>query len=460
MFGGLSKRDFVTHQAPEPPTDVLSSRGRSKRETILAILDQVAQLSEIDEVTRAIAHGFVEIGAVMAVLMVRDGEGLKVAAWWPEQVVADLYRLGTGQEFSELTIPLDEHDNPYVAVYRSREPKLLGGPEEVADLLFATFHGDPAIRPLVIEAAHGKAGAVLPLVVGDQAVGIAGIDYADDLTEGDLHLFNIFASSAATLLNFKRDIVSREAILADLEQALDNERKTRAELNRAERLAALGEMSAVVAHEIRNPLAVIRNSLSSLKRHLTDCGQTRLLRGIVDEETRRIERIIDDMLAFSSPLEIRGTRIDTAELIDGAIVLAAQQALQSGAGKIVHQQGKSVPHVVVDARRLTHALVNLLVNARQATEQGGTVSVGASCFDEEGRQWVRITVCDTGAGIDPAHLSQIWDPFYTTKATGIGLGLVIVKRAVDACGGRLAVDSVSGRGTTVTLDLPPATDDD
>ena len=287
----------MTHPTPEPPADASSGGGRSKREIILATLDQVAQLAEIDEVTGAIAGGFIDIGAIMSVLMVRDGDCLKVAAWRPEQVVDNLYRRGTGKEFSQLAIPLDEQDNPYVTVYWSREPMLLRGPEDVADLLIATFHGDSAIRPLVIEAAHGKAGAVLPLVVGDEAVGIAGIDYADDLSEADLHLFNIFASSAATLLNFKRDIISREAILADLERALDNERRTRAELNRTERLAALGEMSAVVAHEIRNPLAVIRNSLSSLKRHLTDCEQTRLLSGIVDEETGRIERIIDDMLA-------------------------------------------------------------------------------------------------------------------------------------------------------------------
>jgi signal transduction histidine kinase len=450
----------VTHQAPEPPSDLSSRRGPSKRERILATLDQVAQLSEIDEVTEAIARGFVDIGAVMSLLMVRAGECLKVAAWWPEQVIADLYRRGTGKEFSQFTIPLDDHDNPYVAVYQSREPKLLQGPEEVADLLLVTFDGDPAIRQAVVAAASGKAGAVLPLVVGDQAVGIAAIDYADDLTEADLHLFNIFAASAATLLNFKRDVVSREAILADLERALDNERRTRAELNRSERLAALGEMSAVVAHEIRNPLAVIRNSQSSLNRHLADCEQSRLLRGIIDEETRRIERIIDDMLAFSSPLEIRGTRIDIGELIDRAIVLADQRLPQAGESGIVHQRGKAVPEVVVDPRRLTHALVNLLVNATQATEEGGRVSVGARCVEEAGRRWVRVTVVDTGAGIDPEHLSQIYAPFFTTKATGVGLGLVIVKRAVDACGGRLAVDSAAGRGTTVTVDLPPVTDDD
>lgn len=424
-----------------------------KLEAILATLAELTRVREVSEVARLIARGFVDIGAVMAVMLVADGELLRVVARYPESTADELFSRLRGGAFSDFTIPLSRTDNNYVRVLTSREPLWLETPPDVAAHIVDTYDLDPSLKPAVLRTLSGAAGAVFPMLSEDDtAAGVIGVNYRDDLGEADRHLFTIFARSAASLLRFKREVVSREAILAELERALANERETRAELNRNERLAALGEMSAVVAHEIRNPVAIIKNSAAALRKTIPDHGRERMLCDIIDEETGSIERIIDDMLAFSQPLERGARHVRAEELVDRAIYLLGESAHRASIGLDVRCSAA----VAADARRVSHALLNLLVNARQATRDRGNVSVQIREVDHAGKAFVRIDVMDTGCGI-PAHVqADVFEPFVTTKSSGTGLGLSIVKRIVDAHGGRVSIASEEGEGTTVSVDLPVA----
>lgn len=447
----------MSEPPPAPPDrqDDPASRRLQKLETIIATLDEVVELADISDVTRAIARGFVELGAVMVGIYVVEDDQLRPVGRWPEEAADALFASlhPSGGPLADFRIPLDEVTNPYVEVLKAGETKIVRGSENVAEHIIRTYGSDDSIKGPLIEALYGKASAIVPLMAGDHAVGVAGVNYAEGLGEAELHLFSIFGTSAGTLLNFKREVVSREAILADLEMALENERRTRDALNRAERLSALGEMSAVVAHEIRNPVAVIKNSAAGLWRRIGDDEQARLLCSIIDEETAGIERIIDDMLAFSSPLEVGGKELEVRDVIDKAVYLVGERS----AGRTdvaVHHAEEELEPITADPHRVSHALVNLIANARHATAEGGTVELRTSAIRRNGHPHVRIQVIDTGVGIPPEHLEQIFLPFFTTKHDGTGLGLSLAKRIVDAHGGRIAIDSAPGAGTTVTIDLP------
>ena len=426
-----------------------------KLETIIATLDEVVQLDDIADVARTIARGFVELGAVMVGLYVVEDDQLRPIGRWPEDEADALFANlhPSGGPLADFRIPLSDEDNPYVQVLKAGQTRIVRGPDNVADHILCTYGGPERVREPLKSALYGNASAIVPLLAHGRAVGIAGMNYADGLGDAERHLFSIFGQSAGSLLNFKRELVSRQAILEDLEQALANERRTREALNRAERLSALGEMSAVVAHEIRNPVAVIKNAAVSLRRRGPDDDQADLLLSIIDEETGSIDRIIEDMLAFSSPLEVGGNEIELRELVDKAVYLIGERS--AGRADIVVSHDTDRPVIITaDPHRVSHALVNLIANARQATSDGGAVRIRTSSVEGAERGYARIEIIDTGEGIPDDHLEQVFQPFFTTKPDGMGLGLALVKRTIDAHGGRIAIESEVGRGTIVTVELP------
>jgi signal transduction histidine kinase len=430
-------------------------------ETIIVSLDEAIEASDIADVARVIARGFVELGAVMVGLYVVEGEQLRPVGRWPEDAADALFANlhPSGGPLADFRIPLCDEDNPYVQVLRAGQTKIIRGSESVADHILATYGAPETVRKPLIAALYGKSSAIVPLLAGNRAVGVAGLNYAETLGESERHLFSIFGRSAGTLLNFKREVISREAIAADLEVALAKERKTRDALNRAERLNALGEMSAVVAHEIRNPVAVIKNSASALRRHIGGDEQAKMLCAIVDEETASIERIIDDMLAFSSPLELGGSMTAVSDIVDKAVYLIGERSAGRTDVTVSHSEEELAP-ISADSHRISHALVNLIANARHATRTSGTVEVRTSSIMKGDRAFVRVQVVDTGCGIALSELDHVFQPFFTTKEDGTGLGLALVKRIVDAHGGRIFIDSELGNGTTVTIDLPYAESED
>lgn len=228
-----------------------------------------------------------------------------------------------------------------------------------------------------------------------------------------------------------------------------------------ERLSALGRLSTVIAHEIRNPLMIIRTSLRSLRRDAVTAPELREAVADIDEETNRLNRVVTEVLDFARPI-----RFDYADAPLNAVCAEAAQAAESAeAGPaIALDLDPSDPHVVTDGERLRTALVNILTNARHAVSgataavAGGSVAVGGDApiqvRTRGGADRVSITIADRGVGIAPEDMAHIFDPYFTTRRAGTGLGLPIARNIIDGLGGTMTVSSRIGEGTEIRIDLP------
>jgi signal transduction histidine kinase len=205
---------------------------------------------------------------------------------------------------------------------------------------------------------------------------------------------------------------------------------------------------AGIAHEVRNPLGVIFNSLGSLRRMLRPQGDARMLLDIVGEEADRLNRIVGDLLDFARPStpEVRPEPLD--RVVDEALATALAQNAQPI--EIHREVDPALPQVPMDARLVRQAVVNVAVNAVQAMPRGGRLTVR---LRRDGDAAV-LELEDTGAGIPDEVRGRIFEPFFTTKASGTGLGLAVVRRIVEGHGGEVAVTSRPGAGTAFALRFP------
>ena len=243
-----------------------------------------------------------------------------------------------------------------------------------------------------------------------------------------------------------------ESLTTELRKSYQDLRAAKEELSRKEQLAVVGELAAVVAHEVRNPLAVIANAVAGLRKPtLSKDDQTTLLE-ILDEETRRLNRLVSDLLRYARPVSVQRARIPLAELLDRPLALATKAGVTVVRTKNV---GEDV-RVWGDASLLRQVFDNLIENAVQAMGHGGTLTVDTEPRSEDSFEGLAIAITDTGEGMDTLVRARAKDPFFTTRPSGTGLGLAIVDRIVEAHGGHLLIESRPGEGTTVTVCLPTA----
>jgi signal transduction histidine kinase len=216
-----------------------------------------------------------------------------------------------------------------------------------------------------------------------------------------------------------------------------------------ERLSSLGRMSTVIAHEVRNPLMIIRASLSTLRREpLT--AEMRDAVSDIDEETTRLNRIVTEVLDFARPV-----RFDMAETNVNDLCRASAAAAWAGEPDpdVQLDLDPGIPAIVTDSERLRTALVNILTNARHAVEAGPDSTPVVLRTRRRGDR-VAVTIRDSGGGITPEDLPHIFDPYFTTRRAGTGLGLPISRNIVEGLGGSIAVTSRRGEGTEIRIDLP------
>lgn len=221
-----------------------------------------------------------------------------------------------------------------------------------------------------------------------------------------------------------------------------------------ERLSSLGRLSTVVAHEIRNPLMIIKMTLRSLRDGTAGPDEIRAAVRDIDEEAERLNRIVSEVLDFAKPI-----KFDVAQVDLNALCADATHAVpaERGAAAIRMDLAPDLPLIESDAEKLRLALVNVLTNARAAVEAAGTqhrpdaIRIATS---RAARGNVRIRISDRGAGIGPEELPRIFDPFFTTRRAGTGLGLAITRNIIEGLGGSINVTSNKGRGTDVTIEFP------
>ena len=223
------------------------------------------------------------------------------------------------------------------------------------------------------------------------------------------------------------------------------------QVSQRERLMSLGRLSTVIAHEIRNPLMIIKSSLRTLRQPDSSPEATREAIADIDEEVVRLNRIVNEVLDFARPIRFELATVDLNALCRESA--AAAMASEPGAA-VALRLDQAVPEVTTDPERLRIALVNMLVNARHAVNghESEDAAVSLSTFVDGER--VRIVIADRGAGIDPSDLAHVFDPFFTTKRGGTGLGLPIAKNIVEGLNGTIVVSSDPGRGTEINIALP------
>jgi len=220
-------------------------------------------------------------------------------------------------------------------------------------------------------------------------------------------------------------------------------------LRRSEKLSTLGEMAAMLAHEIRNPLGSIRGTAEILRDDFRPGDPKHEFIEIQIKETERLNHVVEDFLrmARQQPVELRDCSI--REELETIVTLVTRDAQDRG---IALRLEASPQETIVrgDGEKLRQAFLNIVINALQATPSGGSVNIVLNRIDSE----FEITFRDSGTGIAPDDLQRIFEPFYTTKPDGTGLGLAVTRKIIEAHGGTLVVKSELGHGTTVLVRLP------
>ena len=227
------------------------------------------------------------------------------------------------------------------------------------------------------------------------------------------------------------------------------ERLHRTQMSRAEHFATLGELAAGLAHEIRNPLAGIAGVVEIIGRDLPPTSPARSVVKDVRVEIAQINHILTDLLQTARPHPPAIRRSDLNTTVEHAVMLARQQAL-SRPIEIVLKKNPALPEIEHDSDQIHQVLLNLLLNALQAIDGSGRVTVEI----EARAQTAAIIVSDSGRGILPEHLPNIFRPFYTTKGNGTGLGLSLARRIVEEHHGRIEVSSTVGKGSKFVVSLP------
>lgn len=220
--------------------------------------------------------------------------------------------------------------------------------------------------------------------------------------------------------------------------------------NRNDRMKELGEMAATVAHEIRNPLGGIRGYATLLYRDLANQKNLQEMAGFVIEGTKSLENLVSTILSYSKPVQILPQSLEMGAFLKqlGKFV-RVDPAYPANVKLDIHVPQDPIL-APADPEALKSCLLNLIYNACQAMPQGGLLTIALWKLDNT----CQIAVTDTGVGIDPNHLQQLFSPFFTTKKKGTGLGLVEAQKIVQAHGGQLDVRSQLGRGSTFTVALP------
>jgi signal transduction histidine kinase len=233
-------------------------------------------------------------------------------------------------------------------------------------------------------------------------------------------------------------------------------RESRAQLVQAEKLASIGEMSAAVAHGLRNPLASLRAAAQLVRRHPGSPSATEHLDAII-EEVDRLDRRISHLLSFSRPAPFHPVSESIPRLLEELLPAVAEPIRQQRV-ELELRVPPTLPPVRVDPMQVEQAILEIVSNALDAMPSGGRLRIGASVADGGGpAQQVVVEVTDTGGGIPAQVLPSVCEPFFTTRQEGTGLGLAIAKRYIEQNGGRLEIASRPGDGTTVRVRLPAET---
>ena len=286
---------------------------------------------------------------------------------------------------------------------------------------------------------------ILQLVEGAKAIGLGNLD----------HRISVVSQNEVGLLatEFNQMAAKLKESYSNLEQKID---ERTSQLLRAERLAAVGELAAEVAHEINNPLGGLRNFASMLEGEPANIAQTKKYATLMLEGLKRVEMIVKRLLTFSRPYALHISENYINNIINNSIEFI-EHRIEPGHVLIHKELNASLPPIYIDADHISQVFINIMVNALESMPNGGTLTIQTDTCKKH-KECVTVCIVDTGCGISDEIIDKIFEPFFTTKnkegEKGLGMGLAISKRIIEDHHGEISVESKVGQGTTFSVCLP------
>jgi two-component system sensor histidine kinase HydH len=264
--------------------------------------------------------------------------------------------------------------------------------------------------------------------------------------------------SEYTEIAFYLAIGGMAGILIDRERSsMRKKEEAERKLQHAERLSLMGQMTASIAHEIKNPLGSIKGAAQILKADNLSADEKREFADIIEKETDRLNHVVTDFLSYARPTPTNLIDVDISEILNSAHKQLRYQARQQNI--LIEIEQNRMPVIKADPDKLRQVILNIMLNSFQAMPEGGKLSVSCRLLDQKPKQ-VELEMADSGHGISSADIAKIFDPFFSTKSRGSGLGLATTQAIINEHKGRIRAESKEGKGTKFIITLPVSDGED
>lgn len=325
--------------------------------------------------------------------------------------------------------------------------------EEAEDVLAEPNRETAALHQLAL--AGLPQATVLPIHIQEKIIGVLTLAADVPLLQGgeDEFLRDIFLEYIAQALENAYLIFQLRQQNGRLEMMMTKLQTAQNHLERAEKMALAGKIATAVAHEIRNPLTVIGTSLQLVLEKMEPEHPERNLYEIMVQKVRSVDQTLKELLNFSRPIALRPAPVSLAETLQ-QVVTFIRHKYASRSLELQLEVPPALPRVCLDEEQAQRIFLNLFLNAHAFLPEKGRVHVRA--WEETGKPWVCVSFADNGPGIPPEHAQKLFEPFFTTRSDGTGLGLFLVKYLLEAMNGSIEFRSLPGAGTEFLLRLPRA----
>jgi len=291
--------------------------------------------------------------------------------------------------------------------------------------------------------------ATVPLLGKGKVIGVVLVDNLynqNPITEEDVQFLSMFANQAGLA-------IENAALYRNLEEVHQELKETQTFLVHLEKMVALGEMSTTIAHEIKNPLTSIGGFARRLDRNLPEESLGKKYSQTIIKEVNRLEKILNGLLNYTQEGSLIFKELDLRDVLEESLSMVIE-GIRSGGVQLIKEYAEEIPLIQGDSHQLKQSFFNLINNACQSMKGRGTLFLRVHSFSKNGLPYVRVEVEDTGKGVNPENLHNIFNPFYSTKESSLGLGLPIVHKIIASHRGQIEVDNRPGTGVKFIVTFP------